>query len=149
MVFDNTVGAILHHKGTNVSSVHPLTPVYTALEIMAAQDIGALLVMENNQLRGIFSERDYARKVILHGKASKDTPVHEIMSGQLVPVTRAQTIDDCMRFMTECRVRYLPVVENGAVLGLVSIGDVVNWTIRQQEEEITHLHHYIAGSYPA
>ena len=149
MVLDDTVRAVLNHKGIGICAVAPETPVYSALEIMADRDIGAVLVVEDSQLCGIFSERDYARKVILHGKASKETPVHEIMTSHPVTVSPTQTVDDCMRFMTECRVRYLPVVDGAAVLGVVSIGDLVNWTIRRQEEEIHHLHHYIDGSYPA
>jgi len=149
MVLDDTVRAVLDHKGVGICAVAPETPVYEALETMAERDIGAVLVLEDERLCGVFSERDYARKVILHGKASKDTPVHEIMSINPVTVSPTQTVDDCMRFMTECRVRYLPVLDQGAILGVVSIGDLVNWTIRRQEEEIHHLHHYIGGSYPA
>lgn len=148
MKLDDTVRAILDHKGIGICSVQPETPVYAALEIMSDRDIGALLVVEDDELLGLFSERDYARKVILYGKTSKDTPVHEVMSERPVTVHPGQTVDDCMRFMTECRVRYLPVVDRGAILGVLSIGDLVNWTIRRQEEEIHHLHHYIAGSYP-
>jgi len=148
-MLEDTVRAVLDIKGIGVCSVHPETPVYSALEIMADRDIGAVLVVEEDQLCGVFSERDYARKIILQGKASRETPVHEIMSEQPITVSPVQTVDDCMRLMTEYRVRYLPVVDDGAILGVLSIGDLVNWTIRRQEEEIHHLHHYIGGSYPA
>jgi CBS domain-containing protein len=100
-------------------------------------------------LRGVFSERDYARKVILQGKASRDTPVGDIMSSPPIVAHPDQTVDDCMHLMIKFRIRYLPVVDQGAVTGVLSIGDLVNWTIHRQEEEITHLNHYIAGSYPA
>ena len=144
----DTVRDVLEHKGHGVSTVHPETPVYSALEIMAERDIGAVLVIENGRLCGVFSERDYARKGILHGKASKETEVQQIMSGQPLVVAPDQTLDECMRLMTEHRVRYLPVVDMGAILGVLSIGDLVNWTIQRQEEEIHHLQHYIVGGYP-
>jgi CBS domain-containing protein len=116
---------------------------------MADKDIGALLVMEDADLCGVFSERDYARKVILQGKASRETTVGEIMTSPPIVTSLEQSVDDCLRVMTERRVRHLPVVSQEAVIGVLSIGDLVNWVIRRQEEEIHHLHHYIAGSYPA
>jgi len=148
MGLDDTVRAVLDHKGVGVFAVSPETPVYEALEIMAEKDIGALLVMEDSELHGVFSERDYARKVILHGKTSRETPVGEIISGPLVVAALDQSVDDCMRLMTDFRIRHLPVIEQEAVIGVLSIGDLVSWIIRRQEEEIHHLHHYIAGSYP-
>lgn len=149
MGLTDTVRAVLDHKGIGVCAVMPETPVYEALEIMADKDIGALLVMEDADLCGIFSERDYARKVILHGKASRETTVGEIMTSPAVVATLDQSVDDCMRLMSDCHIRHLPVVSREAVIGMLSIGDLVNWIIRRQEEEIHHLHHYIAGSYPA
>jgi len=149
MGLTDTVRAVLDHKGIGVCAVMPETPVYEALEIMADKDIGAVLVMDDADLCGIFSERDYARKVILQGKASRETPVSEIMTSPPVVTTLEQSVDDCLRVMTERRVRHLPVVSQEAVIGVLSIGDLVNWVIRRQEEEIHHLHHYIAGSYPA
>lgn len=149
MALNDTVRAVLDHKGVGVCAVAPETPVFEALEIMADKDIGALLVMADADLLGVFSERDYARKVILHGKTSRDTPVSEIMSGPPVVATLDQSVDDCMRLMTDFRIRHLPVLEQEAVIGVLSIGDLVSWIIRRQEEEIHHLHHYIAGSYPA
>jgi CBS domain-containing protein len=149
MGLTDTVRAVLDHKGIGVCAVMPETPVYEALEIMADKDIGAVLVMEDADLCGIFSERDYARKVILQGKASRDTTVGEIMTSPPVVTSLEQSVDDCLRLMTDHRIRYLPVVSQEAVIGVLSIGDLVNWIIRRQEEEIHHLHHYITGSYPA
>jgi len=147
MELEDTVRAVLDRKGGRLWYVAPETSVYEALEIMDRQDIGALLVMSGHQLLGVFSERDYSRKVILKGKASKATRVGEIMSG--TPVVEPQrSVDECMRLMTEFRIRHLPVMEAEVVVGVVSIGDLVNWTIHRQEEQIQHLHHYIAGSYP-
>jgi CBS domain-containing protein len=149
MGLDDTVRAVLDHKGIGVCAVTPETPVYEALEIMADRDIGAVLVMEDADLCGIFSERDYARKVILQGKASRETTVGEIMTSPAIVATLDLSVDDCMRLMTDYRIRHLPVTGEDAVIGMLSIGDLVNWIIRRQEEEIHHLHHYIAGSYPA
>jgi len=149
MGLTDTVRAVLDHKGIGVCAVMPETPVYQALEIMADKDIGAVLVMEDADLCGIFSERDYARKVILQGKASRETTVGEIMTSPPVVTTLDQSVDDCLRLMTDHRIRHLPVVSQEAVIGVLSIGDLVNWIIRRQEEEIHHLHHYITGSYPA
>jgi CBS domain-containing protein len=149
MGLTDTVRAVLDHKGIGVCAVMPETPVYEALEIMADKDIGAVLVMEDADLCGIFSERDYARKVILQGKASRDTTVGEIMTSPPVVTSLERSVDDCLRVMTDNRIRYLPVVSQEAVIGMLSVGDLVNWIIRRQEEEIHHLHHYISGSYPA
>jgi CBS domain-containing protein len=149
MGLNDTVRAVLDHKGVGVCAVTPETPVYEALEIMADKDIGAVLVMDEADLCGIFSERDYARKVILQGKASRETTVGEIMTSPAIVATLDLSVDDCMRLMTDYRIRHLPVTGEDAVIGVLSIGDLVNWIIRRQEEEIHHLHHYIAGSYPA
>ena len=115
---------------------------------MSEKQVGALLVMRNNKLVGFISERDYARKVILQGKSSRDPLVSEIMSAPVITVSSAQTIDECMRLMTANRIRHLPVVEHGQVTGIVSIGDLVRWIISSQEETIHQLHSYIAGAYP-
>jgi CBS domain-containing protein len=147
MELEQTVRAILDHKGGQIWYVAPETSVYEALESMDREDIGALLVMSGQRLLGVFSERDYSRKVILKGKASKATLVGEIMSGTPV-VEPNRSVEECMRLMTEFRIRHLPVIEDEIVVGVVSIGDLVNWTIHRQEEHIQHLHHYIAGSYP-
>jgi CBS domain-containing protein len=147
MDLQDTIRAVLDHKGSQIWFVAPETSVYEALEIMAEHDIGALLVMASGDLLGVFSERDYSRKVILKGKASKETLVGEIM-GSTPIVEPIRSVGECMRLMTEFRIRHLPVMENDAIVGVVSIGDLVDWTIHRQEEQIQHLHHYIAGSYP-
>jgi len=147
MELEDTVRAILDHKGGQIWYVSPETSVYEALEIMDRNDIGALLVMSGHRLLGVFSERDYSSTVILKGKASKATLVGEIMSGTPV-VEPNRSVEECMRLMTEFRIRHLPVVEDEIVVGVLSIGDLVNWTIHRQEEHIQHLHHYMAGSYP-
>lgn len=144
----DSVRSVLSKKGGSVFHVAPETPVYEALESMAQHDIGALLVISGAQLCGVFSERDYARKIILYGKASRDTCVGDIMSSPPIVAEPNQTVDDCLHLMTKLRIRHLPVVDRGATIGVLSIGDLVNWIIHRQEEEISHLSHYIAGSYP-
>jgi len=139
------VSQVLAAKGHDVWSVMPDTTVYEALQLMAEKQVGALLVLGQGKLIGLFSERDYARKVILQGKASKDTPVREIMSSKVICVRPNQSTEECMSTMTEKRVRHLPVVENKRLLGVISIGDVVKAVIAEQEEVIEHLEHYITG----
>ena len=142
------VRVLLEDKGRAVFSVHPRASVYDAIVLMAEKSVGALLVMDDNYLRGIISERDYTRKVILQGKSSKDTPVEDIMSGHVVTATPVQTIEECMHIMTDNRIRHLPIVDASGVLGVVSIGDLVKWTIDAQKEKIDELHTFIAGAYP-
>jgi CBS domain-containing protein len=146
---NDEIRQVLKHKGHNVWSIEPDKPVYNALELMAANNCGALLVMSGQTLVGMFSERDYARKVILKGRGSKETLVQEIMTSPVVSVGPAHTVDECMRMMTERRLRHLPVVEDDKVVGLVSIGDLVNWVILAQEASINLLQDYIMGKYPA
>jgi CBS domain-containing protein len=145
----DSVRSVLDQKGGSVFQVAPETPVYEALEAMAQHDIGALLVISGAQLVGVFSERDYARKVILHGRASRETPVGEIMSSPPIIAHPDHTVEYCLHLMTDSHIRHLPVVDRGAVVGVLSIGDLVNWIINSQEREIASLNHYISGSYPA
>jgi CBS domain-containing protein len=140
-----TAHDILRFKGRAVHCVRPDDTVLAALGVMAEHDIGAVVVLEGGKLAGILTERDYARKVALVGRASKDSPVRAIMTAEVVCVAPTLTIEDCMALMTERRVRHLPVVENGQVIGLVSIGDLVKATIDEQEFTINQLKNYIAG----
>ena len=140
-----TVAQLLRTKGHQVLSVSPDIPVFEALEVMAEKNVGALLVLEGERLVGIFSERDYARKVILKGKASKETPVREIMSSHVLYIRPEQTIEDCMALMTDKRVRHLPVMEEEKLMGVISIGDVVKAVIAEQEFMIEQLQNYITG----
>jgi CBS domain-containing protein len=136
---------ILHNKGNVVFSVEPTVMVYRAIEMMCEKNIGGLLIVENGKLVGIFTERDYARKLILKGKSSKDTPIKDLMTSNLVTVTPDTSIDDCMRVMTGRKIRHLPVLDNGNLVGLISIGDVVHYVIEEQKSIIEHLEHYITG----
>ena len=140
-----TAHDILRLKGQTVHSVRPDDTVLAALGVMAKHDIGAVLVLDGDELVGILTERDYARKVALVGRSSKDSPVRSIMTADVVCVPPNRTVEDCMGLMTERRLRHLPVVENGHVIGLVSIGDLVKATIDEQEFTINQLKNYIAG----
>jgi CBS domain-containing protein len=142
----STVKEILRTKGPEVWSMAPDATVYEALELMADKNVGAVLVMDANHLVGILSERDYARKVILHGKSSKDTSVREIMTPRVVYVRPEQTAEECMALMTDKRVRHLPVLEDDQVVGVISIGDVVKNIISEQEFIIEQLERYISGT---
>lgn len=144
----DTVRLVLKQKGQNVWSVSPEACVYDAIEIMAEKHVGALMVVFENRLVGVVSERDYARKVILQGKSSKQTQVKEIMSSPAIFMTPEQTVEDGMRIMTEKHIRHLPVVEDGILLGVVSIGDLVKWMISAQQQTISQLHNYITSQYP-
>lgn len=144
-----TVRSILKQKGSQVWSVTPATTVYQAVEMMADKAVGALAVVSNNKIVGIISERDYARKVILKGKSSRETPVGKIMSGTVFTATPDYTVDDCMRIMTAHRIRHLPVVQGEDLVGMISIGDLVKAIISTQAETIDQLTNYIEGKYPA
>jgi CBS domain-containing protein len=139
------ISALLHHKGTALWSIAPEATVFEAITLMADKNIGSLLVMSGDRLAGMFTERDYTRKIALQGKTSKATKVGEILSSKVISVTPDHTVEECMRLMTENRVRHLPVLENGKVSGLVSIGDLVNWTISAQDAAIAQMEQYIAG----
>ena len=147
MIPAGSINEILEHKGTAVWTVSPDTTVFEAIQLMSEKNIGALLVTERGKLIGILSERDYTRKVALKGKTSKELRVREILSEQVVSVTPAQTIEECMRLMTENRVRHLPVLDGDSLIGVVSIGDLVNWIISAQSTTIRQLETYISG-YP-
>jgi len=140
-----TAHDILRSKGRAVHSVRPDDTVLTALGVMAKHDIGAVLVMEGENLLGILTERDYARKVALVGRSSKDSAVRAIMTANVVCVAPTRSVDECMGIMTEKRVRHLPVVEQKRVIGMISIGDLVKETIADQEFTITQLQRYIVG----
>ena len=134
---------ILHSKGSTVFSVEPTVMVYKAIELMCERNIGGLLITEQGKLAGIFTERDYARKLILKGKSSKDTPISELMTRNPFTVTPENTIEDCMALMTEKHIRLLPVVNAEGIAGVISIGDVVKQIIQDQKAIIEHLEHYI------
>lgn len=141
-----TAGQILQGKGDEVWSVSPDTLVFDALKVMADRNVGALLVLEGGKLRGIFSERDYARKVILQAKSSRETAVKEIMSPEVITVGPQQSVEECMSLMTDKRFRHLPVVDGDTVIGVISIGDAVKAIISEREFTITQLESYITGS---
>lgn len=145
----DTVESVLSTKRPGVWSVSPDATVYDALVLMAEKEIGSLLVMSGGRLVGLFSERDYARKIILMGRSSKETTVAEVMDPDPVTVRPRDTVSSCMGMMTDHRRRHLPVVDDDRVLGVLSIGDLVNWIVQSHEKTIEQLHGYIAGAYPA
>ena len=148
MTLVDSVRLVLKQKGQDIWYVSPEACVYDAIEIMAEKYVGALLVVADGNLVGVVSERDYARKVILQGKSSKQTQVKEIMTSPAIFVTPDHTVEESMRIMTEKHIRHLPVVEDGKILGVVSIGDLVKWMISAQQQTISELHNYITSKYP-
>jgi CBS domain-containing protein len=146
MELTGQIGSLLGKKGSGIWSLPPSASVYDAVAMMAEKQIGALLIIEGETLVGIVSERDYARKLILKGRSCTDTPLADIMSAPVVTVTPSHTIEQCMRLITEKRIRHLPVTEAGRVVGMVSIGDLVKWTITAQQETISQLEAYIGGT---
>jgi CBS domain-containing protein len=136
---------ILRSKGSVVFSVSPEVTVYEGIELMCSKNVGGLLVTENGKPVGIFTERDYARKVILKGKSSRDTRLGDVMTSKLITVSSDHTVEDCMEIMTDKHIRHLPVLDGDQLSGLISIGDVVRYVIREQREIIDQLEHYITG----
>ena len=139
------VNHLLDEKGRHVVSVPPDASVFDAIKRMADDAVGSLLVMDDGELLGILTERDYARKVILKGRSSENTKVTEIMTSDVLTTSGAETVNRCMELMTERRIRHLPVVEDNRVIGMISIGDLVQALISDQQEEIEQLEHYISG----
>ena len=144
----DTIRDILKKKGHEVWSITPESTVYRAIEVMADKHVGALVVIDGDKVVGIISERDYARKVILSGRFSKETRVEEIMASPVIFVEPNYAVDECMRIMTNNHIRHLPVIQHAKVIGIVSIGDLVNWIISAQDHTIRLLENYVTGKYP-
>ena len=145
MTTNVTIGTVLHHKGTSVWTISPGATVFEAIQLLAQKNVGALPVVEGDKVIGIFSERDYTRKVALEGKTSHKTLVREIISTNVVSVTPHHTLEDCMRLMTEKHIRHLPILEGGKMVGFISIGDLVNWIISAQSATIDQMQSYLSG----
>ena len=143
------VSSLLHHKGSAVWHITPEASVFDAIKLMADKNIGALPVMSRGMMIGIFTERDYTRKIALMGKTSKDTRVMDVLSDEVICVGPNDSVEECMQLMTEHRIRHLPVVEGEKLLGIVSIGDLVNWIISAQNSAIEQMEQYIAGGVSA
>ena len=148
MEITTTIGSILNRKGSNVWSVSPDNTVFEAISMMAEKNVGALPVMEDTRLVGMISERDYARKVILLGRGSRETTVAEIMTSNVRTIRLDDSVQDCLQVMTENRIRHLPVLEDGKLKGIISIGDCVNWIISAQTAAIDDLERFVTGAYP-
>ena len=143
------ISALLHHKSSALWSIGPEATVFEAIQLMANKNIGSLLVMSGGRLVGVMTERDYARKIALHGKSSKQTLVKEILSRDVITINPQDSVEQCMKLMTEKRVRHLPVMDGSKVIGIISIGDLVNWIISTQDATIEQMERYIAGGVPA
>jgi Predicted signal-transduction protein containing cAMP-binding and CBS domains len=149
MDVSGTISAVLAQKGSSIYSIAPNATVADALQMMDARNVGALLVVGDSKLVGIISERDYTRKVFLRGKRSRETLVEEIMSTDLTLTSPSEPVENCLRMMTDKRIRHLPVVEDGKLVGIISIGDLVKHVISCQSATIAHLENYISGGYSA
>jgi len=149
MDVSGNISAILNQKSGEIYSVSPDATVFDAVSLLAEKNVGAVLVMDGEKLVGLLSERDYTRKVMLRGKRSRETSVAEIMSADLKVVNPREAVQDCLRLMTDKRVRHLPVVDGDKVVGIISIGDLVKWVIDCQSAAIAHLESYIHGGYGA
>jgi CBS domain-containing protein len=147
MDVSGNIGAILNQKGGDIFSVSPDATVFEAIRMLDDRNIGALLVMDGDKLVGLFSERDYTRKITLHGKRSRETKISEVMSSDLKTVSSREQVDACLRLMTDKRIRHLPVVDSDRVIGVISIGDLVKHVISCQSATIAHLENYISGGY--
>ncbi|MEY2551092.1 MAG: hypothetical protein QOG12_1236 [Verrucomicrobiota bacterium] len=147
MDVSGTIEAILAQKGTETFTISPDSTVYDAVALMAEKNIGALLVVESDRPVGMMSERDYTRKVMLRGKRSRETLVREIMSSELTVVSPREPVENCLRMMTDKRIRHLPVLDGETIRGVISIGDLVKWVIATQSAAIQHLEMYISGGY--
>lgn len=147
MDVSGTIDAILGQKNREVHSISPEATVFEAVEMMASRNVGALLVVRDQRLVGMVSERDYTRKVMLHGKRSRETRVEEIMSTDLTVTHPHDPVETCLRLMTDKRIRHLPVMDGDTVTGIISIGDLVKWVISVQSATIQHLENYISGGY--
>ncbi len=147
MTTSGSIDAVLKNKSPNLWSISPEATVFDAIKLMAEKNVGALLVTSKDKLVGIVSERDYTRKVILKGKSSKETAVGEIVSTPVITVSPSHTVEECLRLMTDHRVRHLPVLDAEKVIGVISIGDLVNWVISVQDVTIKQMENYIAGNY--
>lgn len=140
-----TVKQLLHGKGHEIWSIDPEASVYDAIAMMAEKEVGALVVMEGDSLVGVLSERDYARKVILQGRSSKDTKIRDVMTSRVAYARLEQSVEECMAMMTEMRIRHLPVMDGEKLIGIISIGDLVKTIIEEQQHVIAQLEQYISG----
>lgn len=147
MDVSGNIGAILGQKTGEIFSISPDQTVFEAIQLLDQKNVGALLVMQGGKLVGMFSERDYTRKVVLHGKRSRETKVSEIMSTDLKLTYPGEGVEACLRLMTDKRIRHLPVMDGDKVIGIISIGDLVKWVIATQSAAIAHLENYISGGY--
>ncbi len=147
MDVSGTIDAILNQKSGEIFSITPNATVFEAIEMMDNKNVGALLVMDGKKLVGMFSERDYTRKIVLRGKRSRETRVAEIMSTNLTVTHSREPVEKCLRLMTDKRIRHLPVLDGDKVVGVISIGDLVKWVISCQSATIAHLENYISGGY--